>query len=99
LQVPAVVYVATPTLAAKFRAEKQLDSPPEVAAGAAWSVSSGEQLMRVLVLVHERGTVDGPNEGGRVAMGAVDSRMRRAQQQLCEHHDGRAAQRVWQSLL
>ena len=29
-QVPAVVYVATPTLAAKFRTEKQLDAPPEV---------------------------------------------------------------------
>jgi hypothetical protein len=95
------VYAATPTLASKFRAEKQLDSPPEVAAGAAWSVSSGEQLKRVLLRVHAKGAlgaVDGPVEGGGVAMAAADSRMRRAQQQLCEHHDGRAALRVWRSL-
>jgi len=101
-QVPAVVYVATPTLAAKFRTEKQLDAPPEVAAGAAWSVSRGEHLTRVLLRVtHERGSAgsepDASGEAAAVAA-AADHRMRRAQERLCAHHDGRAAQRVWQSL-
>ena len=49
--------------------------------------------------VHERGSGLEPDEGGGgAAVAAADQRMRRAQERLCAHHDGRAAQRVWQSL-
>jgi hypothetical protein len=70
-----------------------------VVAGAAWSVSTGEELERLLTRVQRSGgAARGESGGGGGGTEAVGRRMRRAQERLCEHHDGAAAQRVWRSL-
>mmetsp|Transcript_810 Transcript_810/g.1720 ORF Transcript_810/g.1720 Transcript_810/m.1720 type:complete len:274 (-) Transcript_810:199-1020(-) len=85
-QVPAVVYAATPILSAKFHNDKHLDEIPEVKAGAAWSVSSIEEMQAVImdVAAHRNGE-----------QSTHLREMREAQAQLCRFHDGNAARRVW----
>mmetsp|Transcript_62 Transcript_62/g.106 ORF Transcript_62/g.106 Transcript_62/m.106 type:complete len:387 (-) Transcript_62:468-1628(-) len=79
--VPGVLFADVPKVTAKFRADKRLETVPEVAAGAGWLVSSGTELAHA---------VQAALEGSPEAIA-----MRERQAQLCRFHDGGAAARVW----
>lgn len=81
-----VIYAGTSSIRRDHKAEKGLDRPPEVVAGAAWYVQTSAELVGVVRLV-----LQAP-ETGKV------TRLIKAQAQLAACNDGKAAERVWQEV-
>lgn len=86
-QMPGVVYVGTPAFQRDLKAEKGLDRPPEVEAGAAWYVQTAEEMATVITAVLPSATVS-PK-----LLKIVD-----AQSRIAAYNDGQATERVWQEM-
>lgn len=86
LEMPGVVYVGTPAFQRDILKEKGLKRPPEVDAGAAWYVTTPDQMAEVI---------------RHVAITEVSPELRaiqRAQLAIARYNDGHATDRVWREI-
>src|SRR3989344_482039 len=87
-EMPGVVYVGTPAFRQDLMAEKNLERPPEVEAGAAWYVQTPEDMARVIRALTLSDVVK-----------SRDVRfIRDEQHRIASYNDGHAAERVWQEM-
>ncbi len=83
---PGVVYVGTPAFKRDLKAEKGLERPPEVEAGAGWYVQNGADMADVIMALQP----DVPLPKVRKLMDA--------QKRIASYNDGNAAERVWEQM-